>query len=107
MNELDLAISTEPDWRAGISQFLARLSERLDIDGWGTKLAEKPGENTLAWLGLSTLLFYAAERRANPKVNDVWDSLVYCSTCLSVLYCDILSRTPLCKIVGPTVVTVA
>jgi hypothetical protein len=106
MNELDLAIPTEPDWRTGISQFLASLSERLDIDGWGAKLTEKPGENTLALLGLSTLLFYAAERRANPKVNDVWDSLVYCSTCLSVGYGDIFAHTPLGKIVGSALMTV-
>ena len=106
MNELELAIPTEPDWKTGLSQFLARLSERLDIDGWGTKLAEKPGENTLALLGLSTLLFYAAERRANPKVNDVWDSLVYCSTCLSVGYGDIFARTPFGKIVGSALMTV-
>jgi hypothetical protein len=104
--ELSIATATEPDWKTGLMQFLARLSERLNIDGWGAKLAEKPGENALALLGLSTLVFYAAERRANPKVNDVWDSLVYCSTCLSVGYGDIFARTPLGKIVGSALMTI-
>lgn len=106
----DLAIRSDAqdssDWKTGIARFLAGLSERLDIDGWGAKLAEKPGENTLALLGLSTLLFYAAERKHNPKVNDVWDSLVYCSTCFSVGYGDIFARTPLGKIVGSALMTV-
>lgn len=106
----ELAITNEAqdalDWKDGIAGFLARLSERLDIDGWGAKIAEKPGENTLALLGLSTLIFYAAERRKNPKVNDVWDSLVYCSTCFSVGYGDIFARTPLGKIVGSALMTV-
>ncbi|HKD37200.1 MAG TPA: potassium channel family protein [Pirellulales bacterium] len=106
MTDLELSIPADPDWKTGLSQFLARLSERLNVDGWGARLAEKPGENTLALLGLSTLVFYAAERRANPKVNDVWDSLVYCSTCLSVGYGDIFARTPLGKIVGSALMTV-
>jgi hypothetical protein len=106
VDELNLSIPTEPDWKTGFSQFLAQMSERFNIDGWAAKLAEKPGENTFALLGLSTLVFYAAERRANPKVNDVWDSLVYCSTCLSVGYGDIFARTPLGKIVGSALMTV-
>ena len=27
--------------------------------------------------------FGVAERDHNPKVNDIWDAFVYCSTCLS------------------------
>ncbi len=92
--------------KSAIAQALARFSDRLNIEGRAAKIAEKPGENTLALLGLSTLLFYTAERGKNPKVGDIWDSLVYCSTCLSVGYGDIFARTPLGKIVGSTLMTV-
>jgi hypothetical protein len=91
---------------SALAAALARLSERLNIDGRAATLAEKPGENTLALLGLSTLLFFAAERGKNPKVGDIWDSLVYCSTCLSVGYGDIFAHTPLGKIVGSALMTV-
>jgi hypothetical protein len=52
-----------------------------------------PPCNTAALVALSSLLFYAAEREYNSKVNDEFDAEVYCSTCLSVGY-DIFAKKP-------------
>jgi hypothetical protein len=52
------------------------------------------------------MLFYAAERDHNPKVNDVFDAAIYCSTCLSVGYGDIFAKTPLGKLLGTALMTI-
>jgi hypothetical protein len=70
-----------------------------DLDQWAAKLAESPCRNTVALVGLSTVLFYAFEKHHNPKVNDVWDAMVYCSTCLSVGYGELFPKTTLGKYV--------
>src|SRR2546423_10864852 len=76
-----------------------------DLDRWAAKLGEAPCRNTTALVGLSAVLFYVFEKNKNPKVNDVWDAMVYCSTCLSVGYGDIFAKTPLGKILGSTLMT--
>jgi hypothetical protein len=76
-----------------------------DLERWAGKLAESPCRNTATVVGLSTVLFYLLEKDRNPKVNDVWDAMVYCSTCLSVGYGDIFAKTPLGKILGSTLMT--
>jgi hypothetical protein len=76
-----------------------------DLERWAGKLAESPCRNTASVVGLSTVLFYLLEKNRNPKVNDVWDAMVYCSTCLSVGYGDIFARTPLGKILGSALMT--
>lgn len=70
------------------------------------KLGESPGRNSVTLVGLSAVLFYLFEKNRNPKVNDVWDAMVYCSTCLSVGYGDIFAKTPLGKILGSALMTV-
>src|SRR3954468_20349595 len=77
-----------------------------DLERWAGKLAESPCRNTASVVGLSTVLFYLLEKNRNPKVNDVWDAMVYCSTCLSVGYGDIFAKTPLGKILGSALMTV-
>src|SRR3954464_4500834 len=77
-----------------------------DLERWAGKLAESPCRNTASVVGLSTVAFYLLERNRNPKVNDVWDSMVYCSTCLSVGYGDIFAKTPLGKILGSALMTI-
>ncbi len=57
-------------------------------------------------MAASAVLFYAAERDHNPKVNDIWDAFVYCSTCLSVGYGDIFAKTPVGKILGSALMTI-
>jgi len=76
-----------------------------DLEKWVAQFNDSPCKNTAAVVGLSAVLFYALEKGRNPKVNDVWDAMVYCSTCLSVGYGDIFARTPLGKILGSTLMT--
>jgi hypothetical protein len=76
------------------------------IEQWAARLGESPCRNTATLVGLSTVLFYVLEKNRNPKVNDVWDAMVYCSTCLSVGYGDIFAKTPLGKILGSALMTI-
>ena len=75
------------------------------LDAWARQLAQMPCRNTTALVGLSTLVFYLAERGRNPKVNDIFDAMVYTSTCLSVGYSDIFAKTPIGKMIGSTLMT--
>lgn len=88
-----LGLSLPDDW-----------GDRLDT--WAARLGDAPMRNTAGVVGLSTLLFYLAEKNRNPKVNDIWDALVYCSTCMSVGYADIFARTPVGKILGSVLMTI-
>src|SRR4051812_16101402 len=89
-----------------LSLFGLRLPENFDLDAIAAKLTDHPARNTATMIALASLLFYAAERDENPKVNDVFDAGVFCSTCLSVGYGDIFARTPLGKIIGTVLMTV-
>jgi hypothetical protein len=82
------------------------LPAGLDLDAVLARLTDHPGRNTVAAVAMGALLFYTAEKGRNPKVNDLFDAAVYCSTCLSVGYGDIFARTPLGKIIGTTLMTI-
>jgi hypothetical protein len=88
------------DLNYGLGAFGIALPDGIDLDELATRLGEKPGRNTAALVALGSALFYAAERDHNPKVNDVFDALVYTSTCLSVGYGDIFAKTPVGKLLG-------
>ncbi|MBN8613595.1 MAG: two pore domain potassium channel family protein [Deltaproteobacteria bacterium] len=47
-----------------------------------------------------TVLFHRAECGVNPKVKSFEDSLVFCTTCMSVGYSDIFAKTPTGKAVA-------
>jgi hypothetical protein len=94
------------DLNNGLSAFGLKIPEDLPVDQWAQRLGDNPCRNTAALVALTSLLFYAAERDHNPKVNDVWDAGIYCSTCLSVGYGDIFAKTPLGKIIGTTLMTI-
>src|SRR3954471_5580963 len=81
------------------------LPDGVGLDRWAATLADKPCSNTVTLVGLAAVLFYTLEKKRNPKVNDLGDALVYCSTCLSVGYGDIFARTPLGKILGSALMT--
>jgi len=99
-----------PTWKEdlnnGLSAFGLKIPDSLPLDHWAQRLGDNPCRNTAALVALTSLLFYAAERDHNPKVNDVWDAGIYCSTCLSVGYGDIFAKTPLGKIIGTTLMTI-
>lgn len=90
-----------------LSHFLfpPRTQPRRTVDEQAMGLVAQPARSTLQIVTTSTLLFYAAERGHNPKVNSVFDALVYCTTCLSVGYGDIFAMTPIGKLVGSTLMT--
>lgn len=90
----------------GLAAFGVQIPENLPIDQWAAKLGDNPCRNTAALVALSSLLFYAAERDHNPKVKDVFDAGIYCSTCLSVGYGDIFAKTPLGKLLGTALMTI-
>ena len=94
------------DLNKGLSAFGLKIPDELPIDQWAQRLGDNPCRNTAALVALTSLLFYAAEREYNPKVKDVWDAGIYCSTCLSVGYGDIFAKTPLGKIIGTTLMTI-
>jgi len=90
----------------GLGAFGVKLPATFPVDEWAAKLGDNPARNTAAVVALTSLLFYAAERDHNPKVNDVFDASIYCSTCLSVGYGDIFAKTPLGKLIGTVLMTV-
>jgi len=69
------------------------------------KQAKEPMAATLATVLLGTLAFYRAERGQNPKVNSIYDALVYVSTNLSVGYSDIFAKTEAGKAIGSALMT--
>jgi hypothetical protein len=93
------------DLNYGLAAFGIQIPTDVPLDQWATKLTGQPARNTAAVVAASSILFYMAERDHNPKVNDIWDAAVYCSTCLSVGYGDIFAKTPAGKIIGTTLMT--
>ena len=89
-----------------LSAFGLRLPDSVPLDSWAQSLSDNPCRNTAALVAASAVLFYAAERDHNPKVNDLWDAAIYCSTCLSVGYGDIFAKTPLGKMIGTALMTI-
>jgi hypothetical protein len=80
--------------------------EKLNLDARVAKLTDQPMTNTVNLVAAASVLFYLAERNHNPRVAQVWDALVYCSTCISVGYSNIFPVTPVGKIIGSTLMTI-
>lgn len=81
------------------------VPDEIPLDAWAATLTSDPTRNLASLIGVTTVLFYLAERDENPKVNSVWDALVYTTTCLSVGYGDIFARTPVGKVLGSALMT--
>jgi hypothetical protein len=94
------------DLNYGLGAFGLKVPDSVPIDHWASALDGSPCRNAAALVGASSLLFYVLERSHNPKVNDVFDAMVYTSTCLSVGYGDIFAKTPLGKVLGSALMTV-
>ena len=99
-------MSWKQDLNYGLAAFGIQIPESVPIDSWAAKLTGTPARNTAALVAASAVVFYIAEKDHNPKVNDIYDAMVYCSTCLSVGYGDIFARTPVGKLLGTTLMTI-
>lgn len=66
---------------------------------------EDPMQAALATVLGSSVLFYYAERGANPEVRRFEDALVFCTTCLNVGYAQIYARTPTGKAIAAFLMT--
>ncbi|MEA2736558.1 MAG: voltage-gated potassium channel [Humisphaera sp.] len=98
--------SIRDDLNYGLAAFGVKIPEKFSVDDWAQKLTEKPAQNTAAMLSAATVLFYLAERGHNPKVRDLYDAAVYCSTNISVGYCDIFAQTPAGKMIGSALMAI-
>ena len=98
-------MSIRDDLNYGLAAFGIQIPDRLNIEERAAKLTENPCQSTVAMVTGAAVLFYIAERGRNPKVNDIYDALVYCTTNISVGYSDIFARTPMGKLVGSALMT--
>jgi hypothetical protein len=98
-------MSWREDFNYGLAAFGFQIPATLPIDQWAQKLVCRPARNSAVVVAASSVVFFIAERDHNPKVNDVFDAMVYCSTCLSVGYGDIFARTPIGKLIGTILMT--
>lgn len=101
-------IRTKPapwTFREDLELFGLKLPEKLPFEDWALAFTNSPARNALALVAISSLAFYQAEKGQNPKVLDIFDAMVYCSTCLSVGYGDIFARTPIGKTIGTLLMT--
>ncbi len=94
------------DLNYGLAAFGIQLPEQFDLEKKAALLTEKPCQSTVALVTGAAVLFYLAERGKNPKVRDIYDALVYCTTNISVGYCDIFAHTPMGKLIGSTLMTI-
>ncbi len=98
-------MSIRDDLNYGLAAFGIQIPARIDLDAKLSTLTDKPAQSTVTLVTGAAVLFYMAERGHNPKVRDIYDALVYCTTNISVGYCDIFAQTPVGKLIGSTLMT--
>jgi hypothetical protein len=100
-------MSLVDDLKCDLAELGIRLPANVSLnpDDWAGALTANPGRNNAAVVGLAAVLFYAAEKGHNPKVHDIFDAMIYTSTCLSVGYGDIFAHTPIGKLIGTALMT--
>ena len=95
------------DLNYGLAAFGLKLPDGgVPLDQWAARIGDHPCTNAATLVGVSSVLFYAAERGHNPKVKDIFDAMIYTSTCLSVGYGDVFAKTPLGKVLGTALMTI-
>jgi len=100
-----MSTNWKTDLNYGLGAFGLKLPESVPLDQLAAKLTENPCGKAAALVGMGSVLFYAAEKGRNPKVNDIFDAMIYTSTCLSVGYGDIFAKTPVGKLLGTALMT--
>ena len=94
------------DLNYGLAAFGIQIPAGLNLDQRFAGLTENPAQSTVSLVTGAAVLFYLAERNHNPKVRDIYDALVYCTTNISVGYCDIFAHTPAGKLIGSALMTI-
>ena len=93
------------DLNYGLAAFGVQIPSGVPLESIAARLTERPAATSAAVVALSSVLYYAAERGRNPKVNDLGDAMMATSTCLNVGYGDIYAKTPLGKIISTMLMT--
>ncbi len=96
--------------RLALAAWLADPEQASELFGsvkrWLREAQQRdPMDATLTVVLVGSALYYAAERRANPRIDSFDDALLYIATSLSVGYADHHPVTPLGKLVGTVVQT--
>ena len=68
------------DLNYGLAAFGSQIPQSLNFEERAAQLTENPCQSTVAMVTAAAVVFYMAERGHNPKVKDIYDALVYCST---------------------------
>ncbi|MBI5831617.1 MAG: two pore domain potassium channel family protein [Armatimonadetes bacterium] len=89
-------VETVMGWLRGRDALEKRFIERARAN---------PLESLAVMLIGGSLVFMAAEKPVNNKVNTFWDALYFISTCASVGYADIVAKTNVGKAVGALVMS--
>ena len=100
-----MTVSIRDDLNYGLAAFGIQIPAGFDLESKAAALTHKPCQNTVAMVTGAAVIFYMAERGHNPKVRDIYDALVYCTTNISVGYCDIFAQTPVGKLIGSMLMT--
>jgi len=98
--------SWRDDINYGLAAFGVQLPRTLDLDSMLAKLTDRPATNAFAVVGLSSVVFFLAERGHNPRMHTIWDAMEYCSTSLSVGYSQVFPHTPVGKLLGSILSTI-
>jgi voltage-gated potassium channel len=103
---MELAVSEESFAFQGEIQSPAVLIKKLGaaLQGWEARGKEALNRNPLQSLAALVLggsvVYWAAEREKNEKVQSFWEALEYVSTCASVGYSNIFPATAMGRVVA-------
>lgn len=87
-----VAAAASPDLRDGVRDVYESAKRR-----WCDRAPSNPGDALAGTVLASALLFYRAERGANPQVRAYEDALVFVAACLTAGYSNISASTPVGK----------
>ena len=98
-------MSWRDDLNYGLAAFGVQIPNSLPIDGWMSRLAERPATNVAVVVSASAALFLYFEKGHNLGVKDLADALLYTSTCLNVGHGAIHPVTKAGKLLGALLMT--